>query len=74
MKKKLLATGLLWLSFISASATPTVVGKVVNGQQHPLPFVNVVVLNPTDSTFVQGAVPMKMGGFTLMFPKNNVIC
>ena len=56
MKKKLLAMSLLWLSAVSASAAPAVVGKVVNGQQQPLPFVNVVVLNPADSTFIQGAV------------------
>jgi len=65
MKKKLLATGLLWLSFISASATPTVVGKVVNGQQQPLPFVNVMVLNPIDSSFVQGAVTDDNGQFRI---------
>ena len=71
MKKKLLATGLLWLSFISASATPTVVGKVVNGQQQPLPFVNVVVLNPTDSTFVQGAVTDENGRFHIEVPQEQ---
>ncbi len=33
MKKKFFAMSLLWLSAVSAFATPTVVGKVVNGQQ-----------------------------------------
>lgn len=71
MKKKLLATSLLWFSAVSASATPTVVGKVVNGQQQPLPFVNVVVLNPADSTFIQGAVTDENGQFHIDVPQEQ---
>lgn len=71
MKKKLLAMSLLWLSAVSAFATPTVVGKVVNGQQQPLPFVNVVVLNPADSTFIQGAVTDENGQFHIDVPQEQ---
>lgn len=49
MKTFLLATCLFLRVLSSASATPTIVGKVVNAQQQPLSLVNVVVLNPTDS-------------------------
>ena len=68
MKIFLLATCLFLGVLSSASATPTIVGKVVNAQQQPLSLVNVVVLNPTDSAFIQGAVTDENGQFRIEVP------
>ena len=71
MKIFLLAICLFLRALSSASATPTIVGKVVNAQQQPLSLVNVVVLNPTDSAFIQGAVTDENGQFRIEVPRGQ---
>lgn len=52
---------------------PVVSGQVVNTKGTPLPFVNVVLINRTDSSFVQGVVTKDDGTFTLENVNNEAI-
>lgn len=47
------------------SAQTTVSGRVVDEQSQPMPFVNVVLLAPNDSSFLQGVVTNDDGTFLL---------
>lgn len=38
-----------------------VIGKVVDGDGKPLPYVNIVLFNTQDSTFIKGTTSGKMG-------------
>lgn len=61
-------TKLITLAFgliaMSASAQTTV-GKLVDEQQNPLPYANIVALSLPDSAFVSGAVSKDDGTFSL---------
>lgn len=42
-----------------------VIGKVVNAKGEPLPYVNVILLNAQDSTFIKGTTSNENGYFSL---------
>ena len=50
----LMAAMMICLTF--HAKTQDVVGKVIDKNNNPVPFVNVVLLSLPDSAFVQGAV------------------
>ena len=43
-------------TWYAAVAQTTIRGRVIDQQSLPMEFVNVVVLNPSDSTLVEGYV------------------
>ena len=43
-----------------------VIGKVVDGDGKPLPYVNIVLLNTQDSTFIKGTTSGKNGNSLLI--------
>ena len=63
MKKYLLAGFLLCLSL--ATKAQTIVGNVVDEQNLPVSFANVVLCSLPDSTFMCGTVTNEQGQFTL---------
>lgn len=60
-------TALLLFSTVAISATAQVVfkGRITDERHQPVAFANAVLLNPTDSTFIEGAVSKADGSFTL---------
>lgn len=61
----------LFFSMLSISTflmAQGVIGKVVNKEGKPLPYVNVVLLNAQDSSFITGTTSMEDGCFSI----NNV--
>lgn len=50
---------------ISFSQTFEISGKVINTSNEVIPFANILLLNSTDSTFVQGASADENGRFSL---------
>lgn len=58
---------LLILSTMSVSATAQNIfkGRINDQQQQPVAFANVVLLNPADSSFVEGAVSKADGSFSI---------
>lgn len=48
-----------------------VTGKVVNGKGEPLPYVNVILLNAQDSSFVKGTISNEDGCFSLDIASNK---
>lgn len=43
----------------------SVVGKVVDGDRNPIPFVNCILLHATDSSYATGAVSDEAGNFRI---------
>lgn len=56
-----------------AASLPDVTGTIVDNNGNPLEFVNVVLLNPADSTFVQGTTSGHDGKFTIVTPETGGI-
>lgn len=50
-----------------------VIGKVVDGDGKPLPYVNIVLLNTQDSIFIKGTTSGKNGEFSLNSIESNGI-
>lgn len=48
-----------------AAEAPDVTGKIIDNNGEPMSFVNVVLLNPADSAFIQGATSGNDGEFTI---------
>lgn len=69
MKRWLVFTFLFW-TIVGAKAQ-LVAGQVVDEEQRPLEFVNVVLLSLPDSTFVRGVVTDQDGRFSLLSEKSN---
>lgn len=46
-------------------------GRVIDEQSQPMPFVNVVWLNRTDSTFITGAVTQEDGTFSIATDRHD---
>lgn len=65
MKQKLLCIALLCLATSAALQAQVVEGKLTDELNQPLEFVNVVLLSPADSSFVQGSVSMMDGSFKI---------
>src|SRR6218665_1400882 len=51
--------------FVSLSALGQVSGKLTTSEGQPLPFANVLVLNSSDSTLVQGSMTTESGDYTI---------
>lgn len=56
-----------------AAGNPDVTGTIVAPNGDPMGFINVVLLNPADSTFVQGATSTDDGKFSIITPENGGI-
>lgn len=67
-------TTLMTLAFgliVTNATAQTTVGKLVDEQQNPLPYANVVALSLPDSAFVSGAVSKDDGTFTIDTQNNG---
>lgn len=51
-------------------ALPDVNGRILDEQGTPMPFVNVVLLNQADSSFVEGVTSDQMGYFSILAPSD----
>ena len=60
----LMAAMMICLTF--HAKTQDVIGKVIDKDNNPVPFVNVVLLSLPDSAFVQGAVTDEQGMFKIV--------
>jgi len=72
--KKFLACTLMMSSVMMVGAkgnNPDVKGVVKDLQGEPMPYVNVVLLNPMDSTFIEGAVTDEKGHFIIAGPQSH---
>ncbi|MBP3243703.1 MAG: TonB-dependent receptor [Bacteroidaceae bacterium] len=69
--KKMIVTFLLVISHSYAEAQGNITGRVIDGLSQPMPFVNVVLLNRVDSTFIQGFVTKDDGTFTIPIDRND---
>ena len=65
MKSKVIAWLMLLMTGFSAQAQ-TISGKLVDEENRPLAYANVVLLSLPDSTFVSGAISDEMGDFRLL--------
>ena len=65
MKSKIITLLMLLVACISTQAQ-TISGKLVNEENQPLAYANVILLSLPDSTFVSGAITDEKGDFRLM--------
>ena len=72
MNKKNIITALLTLVAMAGQAQE-ITGRVIDEQSLPIAFVNVVLLNRTDSVFIVGAVTKDDGTFTIETDKQDGI-
>lgn len=56
-----------------AGGNPDVTGSIVDNNGDPMGFVNVVLLHPADSTFIQGATSGNDGQFIITTPETGGI-
>ena len=54
-----------------ASTAQSISGRVIDEQAQPVPFVNVVLVNRADSSFVAGAVTKDDGTFSIATERND---
>ena len=64
MKKCILSLWLCCMAFVQGQAQQ-ITGKVMDENNSPMEFVNVVLLTAEDSTFVKGAVTKADGSFVI---------
>ena len=55
----------------ASSKAPDVIGKVIDENGAPMPFVNVVLMSMPDSTYVQGGITDEQGAFNLTALQNG---
>jgi len=65
MKTVKLLFATLFAGATIATQTQTITGKLTDETHTPLEYANVVLLNPSDSTFIQGTVTNTNGDFTI---------
>ena len=56
---------------VQLQAQVTVTGKVIDEQQQPVPYANIVLLSLPDSTFVAGSISNEEGAFSLNVKRNK---
>lgn len=56
---------LLSLLSVNSLSAETIKGRIVDEQNQPMPYVNVVLLSQPDSTFVAGSISREDGSFML---------
>ena len=64
---------LLLLAGTGVSAQQTFSGQIVDEHRQPFPYVNVVLLAPSDSAFVAGTVSDDRGHFSLQAPEAGLL-
>ena len=64
---------ILSLAVAITATAATFSGKVVDEQNQPFAFANVVLLNPTDSAFVAGTMTDDAGAFSLSAQQSSAI-
>jgi len=71
--KKIFAmmAALISATMMASNAGPDVKGQILDESDEPMPFVNVVLLNPQDSTFIQGATSDEEGIFYITTQRNE---
>lgn len=69
--KKLLIFSYLLFLFNNVWGQELIAGQVIDEQSQPMAFVNVVLLNRTDSTFIQGTVTKNDGTFSIQTERNS---
>ena len=65
MIEKLIITLIALLMSIATAIAATFTGRILDEKQAPFPYVNVVLLDGADSTFVQGTVTGDDGTFSI---------
>ena len=55
----------LLLTGIATTQAQTITGKLIDETNVPLEYANIILLNPTDSSFVQGTITNTDGNFIL---------
>ena len=68
--KRLILFSMMCLVAI-ASTAQSISGRVIDEQAQPVPFVNVVLVNRADSSFVAGAVTKDDGTFSIATERND---
>ena len=56
---------------VTGAEMPDVVGKVIDENGEPMPYVNVVMLSMPDSAYVQGGITDEQGAFNLTALQNG---
>lgn len=57
---------------VQLQAQVTVTGKVIDEQQQPVPYANIVLLSLPDSAFVAGSISNEEGAFSLNVKKQRM--
>ena len=57
---------------VQLQAQVTVTGKVIDEQQQPVPYANIVLLSLPDSAFVAGSISMKKARLVSMSKKQRM--
>ena len=55
----------LLLTGITTAQAQTIIGKLIDENHVPLEYANIILLSPTDSSFVQGTITNTDGDFIL---------
>ena len=69
--KKFIVALLMVILHSYAEAQGSITGRVIDEQSQPMPFVNVMLVNRTDSAFIQGTVTKDDGTFIIETDRNN---
>ncbi len=64
----------VFLPILVQAQITTVIGRVVDEHNQPLPFANVVLLSLPDSTYVTGTISREDGTFSLENKGENLLC
>ncbi len=68
-----LITVILTIIVVLAAVADTITGRVVDENQVPMPYANVVLMNRADSAFVQGTTTSEDGTFALTTDCNDCL-
>lgn len=63
---------IMWLGLITANAQEFT-GRLLDGMDNPIEYANIVVLSPSDSSFIAGTVSDTDGIFTINAPVKTVV-
>lgn len=69
--KIFLITAIMLVISDSILAQGKITGRVLDEQMQPMEFANVVLLNDTDSTFIQGTITQSDGSFTIQTERQS---
>ncbi|MBM6993636.1 MAG: outer membrane beta-barrel protein [Prevotella sp.] len=69
--KLLILSFIVWGVSLSANGQNITHGRVIDEHSQPMPYVNVVLLNHTDSAFIQGVMTKDDGTFSIPTENQN---